>query len=345
MGYIPGLLFSGDAMPVRMNIRRWGTVLLALCCVVGTAGCAPLKNWAMNQVAGILADSSVTFHTDDDPDLVAEALPFALKLIEGTLQERPHHRKLLLKACSGFTEYAYGFVKLDADRIEDEDFEEAEYQRDRARRLFLRARRYGLRALEQDHSDFFKRVRQDPRPVVAEVGERNIGFLYWTAAAWGAAIGVALDEPDLVADQPVVEVMLERALELDETYEDGAIHSAMITVEMARQGGEGEPEVRAKYHFERAVELSHGLQAAPYVAYAEAVCVKTQNRDAFRKALEGALTIDVDAVPERRTANMVMQRRARWLLDREDDLFVRNDATRNASRTIAVQSPTLEETP
>lgn len=298
------------------------TALLLMLSVLPAFGCRPLRNYAMNQVADILAESSATFHTDDDPDLVAEALPFALKLIEGTLSERPHHRALLLKASSGFTEYAYGFVRFDADRIEDDDFEEAEYQRGRARRLFLRGRRYALRALEDAYPDFLARLRADPESTLAAVQASDVAFLYWCAASWGAAIGVSLDDPDLIADQPVIEAMMERALELDETYDEGAIHSAMIVVEMARQGADGEASERAGPHYRRAVELSHGLQASPHVAYAEAVCVQTQNRAGFRKALEAALDIDVERAPERLTVNLVIQRRARWLLAREDDLFI-----------------------
>ncbi|PYQ47942.1 MAG: hypothetical protein DMF78_22480, partial [Acidobacteria bacterium] len=32
--------------------------------------------------------------------------------------------------------------------------------------------------------------------------------------------------------------------------------------------------------------------------------------------------VDVDAVPDMRLANLVYQKRARWLLGRADDLFV-----------------------
>jgi hypothetical protein len=38
--------------------------------------------------------------------------------------------------------------------------------------------------------------------------------------------------------------------------------------------------------------------------------------------LEKALAVDVDARPEWRLANLVMQRRARWLLERIDDLII-----------------------
>ena len=44
-----------------------------------------------------------------------------------------------------------------------------------------------------------------------------------------------------------------------------------------------------------------------------------------RVLLDRALAIDPDAKPEWRLENLVMQRRARWLLAREDELFLTAD--------------------
>jgi hypothetical protein len=50
--------------------------------------------------------------------------------------------------------------------------------------------------------------------------------------------------------------------------------------------------------------------------------VKEQNAKEFRELLEKALAIDVDRRPEDRLANVIMQRRARRLLARIEDLFL-----------------------
>ncbi|MEP0774150.1 MAG: hypothetical protein HRF46_07285, partial [Acidobacteriota bacterium] len=78
----------------------------------------------------------------------------------------------------------------------------------------------------------------------------------------------------------------------------------------------------ARRHFQRAVELSRGHRAAPFVALAEAVCVAEQNRAEFEALLHRALAVDLEAAPDQRLANQVAQRRARWLLARADDLFL-----------------------
>jgi len=55
---------------------------------------------------------------------------------------------------------------------------------------------------------------------------------------------------------------------------------------------------------------------------AEAVSISKQDRKEFESLLGRALAIQVDTKPEWRLVNLVMQRRARWLLSRTDELFL-----------------------
>jgi hypothetical protein len=149
-----------------------------------------------------------------------------------------------------------------------------------------------------------------------------VPFLYWTAAAWGAAIGISKDDPALVSDQLLVEALIDRALVLDESFGQGAVHGFLITYEMSRQGQTGDPTVRARRHFERAMELGQGKLASPLVSLAESVCVQRQQRAEFESLLQRALAINADEAPAWRLQNLVAQRRARWLLEHADDLFL-----------------------
>jgi predicted anti-sigma-YlaC factor YlaD len=306
--------------PARNNCRQLGAFVLGALLLV-TSGCS-VKKYAINQLGNALSGSGTTFASDDDPELVKAALPFSLKLIESLLAESPRHEGLLLAACSGFTQYGYAFVKQASDELEDKDLAESDAQRHRTRRLFLRSRSYGLRALEVRYPQFEKSLRSAPKAAVRSTHARDIGLLFWTAASWGAAISVSKDDPALISDQLIVEALIDRALELDEDYDRGAIHGLLIGYEMVRQGAPGDPAVRARRHFERAVALSHGKAASPYVSLAESVAVPQQNRGEFEKLLQQAIAIDPDNTPEMRLANLIAQRRARWLLGRTDELFL-----------------------
>ena len=284
------------------------------------SGCS-IKRFAVNKLGDALAESGSSYASDDDPDLVRDASPFALKMIESLIEQSPRHRGLLLAAASGFTQYAYGFVREDADEMEDRDLAAAAALRLRARRLCLRARDYGLRGLAVTHADFAERLRADRPAALAEAAGRDVPLLYWTAASWGAAISLSKDDPDMVADLGTVEGLIRRALDLDPDYDGGALHELLITYEGGRSDAMGGSVERAREHFERAVALSRGRRASTFLALAESVSIRNQDRGEFETLVRQALAVDPDADPEHRMVNLVMQRRARWLLARTDALF------------------------
>jgi len=277
---------------------------------------------AVNRLGDALAGGGSTFSSDNDPELVKAALPFSLKLIESLLAESPRHEGLLLAACSGFTQYAYAFVKEEADETEDRDLAAANAMRTRTRNLCLRARGYGLRGLDGRHPGFAAALQKDPKAAVSVATKADVPLLFWTAASWGGAISMSKDDPVLISDQNIFAALIDRALALDERFGHGAIHALLISFEMARSGVAGDPVPRARRHFARAMELSHGRLAGPLVTLAESVALEKQDRAEFQSLLERAIAIDPEAAPESRLVNLVIQRRARWLLGRMDELFL-----------------------
>lgn len=294
--------------------------LLICCALVAASGCS-VREYALRSLGDALAGGSDVYAADEDIELVGAATPFGLKTIESLLAEVPDHRGLLLAATQGFVQYSYAFVEMNADEIEDKDLRAAYVQRERARRLYLRARNYGLRGLETTHPGMGKALKSDPAGAAARATAGDVALLYWTGVAWAAAISLSKDDPFLVSELPIAEALVRRALELNESHDHGAIHVFMISYEMSRAGISADAAPRARRHFDRAVELSGGLQASPYIALAEAASVPERNRKEFEQLLQQALKIDVAAKPEWRLVNAVMQRRARWLLARTNNLF------------------------
>lgn len=302
-----------------MNPRH--LLLPLLCLALLSAGCS-VRRLAVNKVGNVLAEGGTTFTGDDDPALVGDALPFALKLMESLLAESPAHDGLLRALTQNFTQYAWAWVQQPAELREADDREAAREQFARARRLYLRARDYGLRGLEGRLPGFTNALAADPASAVRRARRQDVPLLHWTAAAWAAAVAQGKDDPTLVSDLPKIEALVDRALELDEAWDRGALHAFLITFEMARTTRAGDPVPRARAHFERAVELSGGRLAGPFVSWAESVCIPAEDRAGFEESLRAALAIDVDAEPASRLANLLLQRRARWLLAEADNLFL-----------------------
>ena len=305
------------------SIIQEGKLLIPICLLmVFIFSSCSMKRYAVNRMGDALAGSGSTFASDDNPELIRAATPFSLKLMESLLAESPEHRGLLLAAARGFTQYGYAFTEQDADEVENDDLQHAIELRQYARRLFIRARDYGLRGLETSHEGIRDELYRDPESAVRELVTEDVPLIYWTAASWGKAISLSKDDPDLIVDLPQMESLIYRALELDEAYDYGAIHVFLIALESSRPGNAPEEQKQVRLHFRRAVELSRGELAAPMVSMAENVSVGTQDRKEFTDLLNKALAIDADAIPEWRLSNLIMQRRAAWLLSRIDDLFL-----------------------
>jgi predicted anti-sigma-YlaC factor YlaD len=279
-----------------------------------------VKKYAVHQLSGVLAGLSPSFASDDDPELVRAAIPFSLKLIESLLVQAPKDKELLLSAATGFTQYSYAFVQEDADELQDTDRARSQVLRTRAKNLYIRARNYGLRGLEVDHKDFLDRLKADPKATVKELKKADVPLMYWTAAAWASALSVSKDFA-MLPEIPRFEALADRVLEIYNEFDEGAIHGFLIIYEMSRLNPKPDRFAIAKAHFDRNIALSMGHQAGPLVSYAENVDVPQKNKAEFQDLLNRALKVDVNTWPEHRQLNLVMQRRARWLLSRTDKLF------------------------
>lgn len=305
---------------MSIRARRAARAAVAAAALALLPACS-IKKLAVNSLGNALAEGTSSFAKDDDPELVWDAVPFGLKTIESLLDESPRHRGLLYAAASGFTQYAYGSVQQDADFIEATDLSRATALRGRAVKLYLRALGYGFRGLEVDIPGLRQNLRQDTKALLARAQRKHVRLLYWTGAAWAAAIGLRVNDSELSADQDLAEALMRRALELDEGWEYGSIHDFFITWEASHASVGGSYE-KARQHYERAVALSAGRRAWPMVSYAESVAVPQQDKQAFSAALQRALAVKPDAIREQTLSNLLAQKRARWLLGRTDELFI-----------------------
>jgi len=305
----------------QIKALRWPAHAALAALLAASGGCS-ISKLAVDRAGDALSQGTSSFATDDDPELIAAAAPFSLKLMESLLAKSPDHVGLLTATTAGFTQYAYGFVQTEAEKLEATDFAKAQETRLRARKLYLRARDYGLHGLDVTHPGFPSRLQANPEQAVRDCRKTDAGLLYWTAAAWTAAIAQAKDDPSLVGDLRKPQAMMDRALELDEAYGDGAIHSFLITYSMARPDLTEPPVDVAKRHYARAIELSHGQLAGPHVSYAESVCVALEDRACFDQAIQAALAVNPDAAPEHRLENVLMQRRAAWMASQADHWFL-----------------------
>ena len=318
--------------PARNSARRLPLIALALLAWLAFLPGCSLKRLAVGSVANTLTQGPDVFGTDDDPELVRDALPFGFKTMESLLTTLPRHEGLLNTLCKGYTQYAYAYVQSEGDLLVNSDYARATALHQRAFKLYLRARGFGLRSLALRHPGVADSLRLSPERAVAQFTKPDLAALYWTAASWGSAIALGKDRPEMLADLPAIRALVNRGLALDERYEGGAFHEAAIVLDALPPAMGGSPE-SARRHFVRAVELSHDLKASPYVTLAQSVCVLQQDRAEFRRLLERALLFDPDRDPSQRLATIVLQRKARALLDRQNEFFLDDGSAPDSTTT------------
>jgi len=295
--------------------------LFAAVLVLGLASGCSIKKYAIKNVANSLTTGPDVFGTDDDPELIRDALPFGLKTMESLLAALPEHEGLLVTLCKGYTQYSYAYVQSEGDLLVNRDYARATALHGRAYRLYLRARGYGLRALALRHRGIADSLKLSPERAAAQLGTKDLEALYWTAASWGSAISLGKDRPEMLADLPAIRSLVDRGLALDEGYQAGAFHEAAILLD-ALPEVMGGSVASARKHFARAVELSGDKSVSPYMTLAQSVSVMKQDRAEFRRLLEHVLAADPDRDPANRLATIVLQRKARALLERQDEFFL-----------------------
>ena len=305
---------------VPAPVRVFASVCILLAAIVALPACS-IKTMAVKTVANTLSDTGDVFTRDDDPDLIRDATPFALKLYESLLESVPTHVPLLVSTCGGFTQYGYAFLEAEADSLDTSRRPEATALRERALKHYLRARGYCLRAVDARFGKGSSQaLLQNPETALKKAQKTDVPLLYWSAASWGAAISLGIDRPDLAVDFPTVRALADRALALDPTWNKGAIHELMISLDSLPEALGGNPG-RARDHFKMAVDIQKGLSPGPYVALATGIAVPAQDRAEFERLLKDALAIDPEKDPSNRLVILVTQRRARVLLERIDEKF------------------------
>lgn len=308
--------YPGDGARVihktkREYIRVPGYLLL-LSLWLSLAACTP-RQLIVQGMADELATQGQA--QEEDLQLARDAGAFYLKLSESILRETPDHLRLAEAVAGGFTQYSYAFVAFEADRLEARDVKAAQKLRERAARLYLRAHRHAMAALELQLPGFAQALASADAARWPRLRAEHVGLAYWAAASWGGYIALSKDDPDIVADLPLAVRLATLAWRLSPDHADGALASLMGSFEAARPGGSMQ---LALTYFDQAIAVSGGRNAGALLAKAEGWALPAHDRPAFEALLRQALSA---SAARRDLPNGVIRERALWLLEATDDLF------------------------
>jgi hypothetical protein len=258
--------------------------------------------------ASLVEDVGKAAGKQSDLRVIREGLPAYLLLMDGMVEGWPDNERLLLAAAQAYASYAAAFVGA-----EDAVFCDA---------LLLRAKTYALQALEQ---------RGISAPLTSPFGdyERQVGqmtrsdmpYVFWSASCWGNWIGAHSNSIAALAELPRVEVLMKRALTLDEAYYYGGPHIFMGVLYASRPQVAGGNLDRSKEHFLKAIEIGQGKFLMAHVYYADHYARKAFDRELFVATLKTVLDTPADTVPELTLLNTVARNKAEALLGKTDEYF------------------------
>lgn len=252
---------------------------------------------------------------EDDPGLAREASAFYLKLSESLLADTPDNLQLAQAVSAGLSQYTYAYVAFEAERLAVTDAQGAYRINERAKRLYLRAHRHAMRALELSSPGFGAKLAHHDAKQWPLISQDQAGLAYWAAASWGGYISLSKDAPDTVADFPLAYRLATLAWKAHPDYGNGGLSSLMGSFESAQPGGS---LAKATKYFDAAITISQGKNAGPYIAKAEGIALAQGQREAFEILLRKAIETS-EKNPD--LSNTLMRDRAQWLLQTADDLF------------------------
>lgn len=294
--------------------------VLAVTLALSLTGCgAWMKQTAIDTASDwILPDALTTFFDEPDYYLAKLALPSNLKLVEVLSRANPGNKSLKTLCAQMFASYGIGFVEVPQSPEKPASVETIK----RAKAFYARGMGYGLEVLPAACREAIENHRlEEFSASLKALGKADVPALFWSALNWGNLVNLSQDDPDRIAELPFIVEMMNRVIELDESYYYGGAHLFFIVYHAGRPATLGGDPAKAKQHYERMRALSGGKFLLGEIYYATYYAVAVQNEKLFRKTLKGVLDAPSGILPGEQLTSEIAKRKAKALLAMTQDFF------------------------
>ncbi len=268
--------------------------LLCLCCSLSS--CAGL-------ITGTVIKPAVgNLQQQQDIDLVCEGAPAYLLMLDSMLVSSPENRDLLFIATQSYSAYATAL-------------EECGGTSQRIDTIAVRARHYGQRLLQPLLPLERKSHDAELDKGLSTLDKDDVAEVFWGASGWLTWVLRQKGAPEAIADIVIIEKIMARLLELDESYQGGSIHMFFGAYHAAKpEMLGGRPDLSAA-HFERALAISKHRFLLTQTTYAATIARTTMNRDLHDRLLHEVLNFPLGSAPEFGLSNRIAVNRAKRLLE------------------------------
>lgn len=304
----------------------------ALASIATLASCDMAK-FTVNTTSKVLERAQPSMQMEADYELARQAIPGALKTVEGFWIVDPNNPRLIKILMEGFCQYGTAFVEDDWEVATfNKDLVAADYHNTRSTHIFTRCLNYALKALGDEwQKDLFGEPEKVAKLIKGTGLDKRTPMMF-AGQALGSLINHNLSNIEMLTHLTTVQLIMERVIELDAkapptNKQHAALpHVALGMLHSARPKALGGDPEKARTHFEMALKVSAApdgsdrfLLARTLMAYR--VGLQTNDKKFFHDQLKQVLNTPPSVWPQQRLANEVAHRKARRYLKKEKELF------------------------
>ena len=182
----------------------------------------------------------IALNRETDLQLAEAAIPPNIELMEGMIINDPNHEDLRNYVSQAYYGYAYGFVE--------------DHNSKRASAFYQRGLNHALYNLQQagiSDNDLNGNLDKLQKKINA-LDSDNTASLFWAASNWAKFIDHNRDKPEAIAGLPKAAMLMQRVIELDETFYMAGPHIFFGVYYGSRSPLLGGNHALSEKHFEKA---------------------------------------------------------------------------------------------
>ena len=243
-----------------------------------------------------------------DLQFAENSMPANISMLNSLLKLDPENTQLHVYAAQAYYGMAYGFN-------EDKDV-------NRAERFYVRGLNHGLTALALSGLDNVKHASTEAlEQALQKLDKDEVAALFWTASNWAKWIDLNRDDPASLIQLSKPTAMMQRVLELDESFYYGGAHMYFGVFYGARAPMFGGDFIKSRQHFDRAREINENQLLIVDLLQAQYLARQMFDQQDFHQRLQKVLDAPEDLYPEATLMNQIAKQKAKLLLEKEKQWF------------------------
>jgi len=273
-----------------------------------TLSACSINKMMVNMSLPMIEGGIEAMNQEPDLQLAEESMPANISMLNGMIHLDPENIQLHVYAAQAYYGLSYGF---------NEDT-----SRKRAGSFYLRGLKHGLKALELDGLANVKQLRDDElEKRLQQLNKNNVPALFWAASNWAKWIDLNRNDPASLIQLSKPTAMMQRVLELDDTFYYGGAHMYFGVYYGGRAPTFGGNFKKSKQHFDHARTINNDKLLIVDLLQAQYLSRQMYDQNDFHTRLTKVIDAPEDIYPELTLLNQIAKRKAQLLLQQEGKWF------------------------